>query len=237
MRLKGNSDKLEAFRAGDRQVLGEIYREHVEGVEQMLRSGFSFTSGDKAVRFQGFDEPFRLQEAVQEAFIHAFRESARQAYDGQRAYRPYLMQIVRNRLIDKFRSQQVEDRLFVKLGDVKYDEESEAEAMDRLSGAPPKVSPELESLRSQVGDVLARFIDEQDDADQKVIRMYLLGELTQNEMADELGESRNDVRKRIRQLRERLLKTLKSEGIIGKLEVSEVFQAVTLVMALIGDVT
>ena len=64
--------------------------------------------------------------------------------------------------------------------------------------------------------------------------MYLLGELTQNAMADELGESRNDVRKRIRQLRERLLRTLKSEGIIGKLEVSEVFQAITLVMAILA---
>ncbi len=234
MRLKGNSDKLEAFRAGDRQVLGEIYREHVEDVEAMLRRGFSFTSGDKSVRFQGFDEPFRLQEAVQESFVHAFRESARQAYDGERSYRPYLMQIVRNRLIDKFRSQQVESRLFVRLGDVKYDEESEAEAMDRLSGAPPEVSPELESLRNQIGEVLAGFVSEQDESDQKVIRMYLLGELTQHAMADELGESRNDVRKRIRGLRKRLLRTLKSEGIIGELEVSEVFQAITLVMAILA---
>ena len=234
MRLKGNSDKLEAFRAGDRQLLGEIYRAYVDDVEAMLRRGFSFSSGDKAVRFRGFDEPFRLQEAVQESFVHAFREGARQAYDGQRAYRPYLMQIVRNRLIDRFRSEQVENRLFVNLGDVKYDEESEAEAMDRLSGAPPEVSPEIESLRNQIGDVLEAFVEEQDEADQKVIRMYLLGELTQHAMADELGESRNDVRKRIRQLRARLLRKLKSEGIIGKLEVSEVFQAVTLVMAILA---
>jgi DNA-directed RNA polymerase sigma subunit (sigma70/sigma32) len=63
--------------------------------------------------------------------------------------------------------------------------------------------------------------------------MYLLGDLTQHAMADELGESRNDVRKRIRQLRTRLLRKLKSEDIIGELEVSEVFQAVTLVMALL----
>jgi RNA polymerase sigma factor (sigma-70 family) len=233
MRLKGNSDKLEAFRAGDRQVLGEIYREHVDDVEKMLRNGFSFTSGDKAVRFQGFDEPFQLQEAIQESFVHAFRESAREAYDGERAYRPYLMQIVRNRLIDRFRSEQVESRLFVKLGDVKYDEESEAEAMDRLSGAPAEVSPELEALRSQIGEVLQAFVEEQDDEDRKVIEMYLLGDLTQHAMADELGESRNDVRKRIRQLRTRLLRKLKSEDIIGELEVSEVFQAVTLVMALL----
>lgn len=232
MRLKGNSDKLEAFRAGDRQLLGDIYRAHVEDVEQMLRRGFSFSSGQKTVRFTGFDEPFRLQEAVQESFVHAFREDARRAYDGERAYQPYLMQIVRNRLIDRFRSQQVESRLFVKLGDVKYDEESEAEAMDRLSGAPPEVSPELDSLRNQVGEVLAAFVGEQDEEDQKVIRMYLLGDLTQHAMADELGESRNDVRKRIRQLRERLLKRLKSEGIIGKLEVSEVFQALIVMMTI-----
>ena len=31
--------------------------------------------------------------------------------------------------------------------------------MDRLSGAPPEVSPELESLRNQVGEVLAGFVD------------------------------------------------------------------------------
>ena len=227
MALLDSSESLEAFRRGDRAVLGAVYREYVGQVEAMLRSGFTFTSQGATVRFRGIREPFRLQEAIQESFIKAFRQSARESYDGSRAYGPYLMTIARNLIIDDYRRRRLESELFVRLGDVSFDGEADADALGRLSAQPDGPSPEASVWRRQLSEALSAFVTDLDEIDGRILREHLLGSQTQQGMADELGISRNDVRKHIRLLRERLLRHLKSEGIIGNLEVAEVMQAVT----------
>jgi RNA polymerase sigma factor (sigma-70 family) len=244
MELLDSSESIEAFRRGDRDVLAEVYRHYVGDVERMLRGGFTFTSQGETVRFRGITQPFRLQEVVQESFIHAFRDKARQSYDESRAFRPFLLTIVRNLLIDRYRRRRLESELFVHLGDMAYDDESEHEVLGRLSGqsgagqsAGPageqaSPSPEAAAWQGQMAAALETFLAQLDPVDTQILEEHLLGSQTQQGMADELGVSRNDVRKRIRQLRKALLRHLKSEDIIGDLDVAEAMRAVTTLIAL-----
>jgi RNA polymerase sigma factor (sigma-70 family) len=231
MELKDNDRLAEAYRQGDREVLGQLYRAWRDDVEAMLRGGFTFTSDGRTVRFQGYDEPFRLQEALQDAFIHAFKERVRQNYDPSRSFRPYLMTVIRNHLIDKFRRRQLESELFVAAEDVAAEDESGTAAMDRLgqqsASNTQDASPETEAMREEVGQALQSFVEELDEIDAEILRHYLLGEMTQHEMADHLDTDRNTVRKHIRMIRRSLLGHLKRRDLIGTSDVESLLDTLS----------
>lgn len=235
MELKGNEELAEQFRRGDREVLSRLYESYHDDIEQMLRGGFTFTSDGETIRFQGFHEPFRLQEAVQDAFIHAFRERVRHGYDPSRSYRPYLMTVVRNHMLDRFRRRQLEQNLFVAADAVAEEDESGQQVIDRIgddSDADP--SPENETMRRELAGLLRNFLDELDSEDRAIVRHHMLGEMTQHEMADHLETNRNRVRKRIRMIRKQLLGYLKREGFVGDSDVDGVLDAVSK-LGLIGE--
>lgn len=225
MELKGNPDLVERFRRGDREVLTELYRAHVDEIRLVLQHGFSFSSRGESVRFRGFKEPFRLQEVLQEVFVHAFREKARMAYDPSQPYRPFLVTIARNWVIDRHRKERTEAALFVSVGVIAGENEGLEEAMDRHAVREEPDSPEMEIYRRQLSETLQRFVAGLDEEDSVVLQRHLMGELTQQEVADALGTDRNDVRKRIRLMRERLLRHLKREGFIGSLDPAEVLSS------------
>lgn len=182
------------------------------------------------MRFRGVYEPFRLQESVQAAFIHAFRKSAREAYDGSRPYRPFLLGIVRNFIIDEFRKEQTLAKYVVLVDDFATEGESTEEVMNRVSEATAAPSPELEAMRSQLSASLQTFVDGLDEIERVLLERHLMGELSQRAIADELGIDRNEIRKHVRTMRERLLKHLKSQGFISTLDPSEVLNLTLLVL-------
>ena len=221
MELKGDPQRIEAFRRGDKQVLTELYRAHVSSVERFIRSGFTFSSRGKTIRFNGFYEPFRVQETLQDAFLKAFKKEAREGYDGSKPWRPYLMMIVRNHVIDQFRSSRTEQRYFVALADIGGSTETENETLERLQVDREANSPEMTAFRSQLGGVLKIFMDELDPMDMEVVQRHMLGDMTQQQLAEHLGESRNDVRKRIKSIRAKLLRHLKTQGVIKDLDAKQ----------------
>jgi RNA polymerase sigma-70 factor (ECF subfamily) len=85
------ADLLRGFRRGDRAALERVYRDHFDEVESLVRRGLA--SFNKL-------SPANLEDVVQEVFIRAFSDMARAAYDGQRAYGPYVSTIARNVLHD-----------------------------------------------------------------------------------------------------------------------------------------
>jgi DNA-directed RNA polymerase specialized sigma24 family protein len=93
--FRENPDLLPAFRAGRRDVLERLYWATVERVEHIVRHGFWAASSGKRVPGVTASE---VGDVVQEVFVRAFGERARNSYDGLREYTPYLSKIARNAL-------------------------------------------------------------------------------------------------------------------------------------------
>ncbi|MBL4632534.1 MAG: sigma-70 family RNA polymerase sigma factor [Kofleriaceae bacterium] len=90
---------LEAFRRGEREAMGTVYKRFVGDVETLTRRGF--TQSARRIGGARIDEQAEL---VQETFVRAFADRARSSFDGLRPYRPYLLRITRNLMIDRLRS-------------------------------------------------------------------------------------------------------------------------------------
>ena len=229
MQLHDRAEDLDAFRRGDKAALTALYHAHVHQVMALARHGFTFTSQGKTLRFCGFDEPSTLQEVVQSAFLKAFSAPARQRYDGQRPYLPYLLTIAKNHFMDEVRRAKTEAKYIVSI-DALHDPHHAPRLVEPGSTLArddqQADSPERQATTRQLQQSLARFLDGLDEADAALVQLHLLGGCSQDEIAAHLGESRNDVRRRIKLLRLRLLRHLKAQGFIAHLEPSEVFQSV-----------
>ena len=86
--LRQTADLLEAFRAGQRQAMADVYWAYVSRVESYLRR---------------LAQPKDIPDLVQEVFTRAFSEAGRRGYDGVRDYAPYLVTIARNLVVDRAR--------------------------------------------------------------------------------------------------------------------------------------
>ena len=70
-------------------------------------SAASASRRGRTLRFGGYAQPFDLDNALQETFVRAFKESARVGYDGLHPYKNYLLAIARNLVLDEFRNREV----------------------------------------------------------------------------------------------------------------------------------
>lgn len=209
--------KLADFRRGERSTLSQVYQSHVQEVAKMLSFGFSFQSGGELIRFHGMRAPSDLHEVLQDTFVRAFAPSARQAYDASRPFGPYLKQIAKNAVVDGFRKKALDGRYFVTIGRLVHEGESDEEAIGRLA-EDREPNPEDLAARAQLAGLVARFVDTLDDEDRRIVADHLVGDLSQAQMAEAMGVDRNEVRRRLKTIRERLLRFLKSEGAIAELD-------------------
>ena len=95
-----NRPLLDAFRRGERAALAQVFGAYVDDVATLVGRGFFL---DGAVRVPGTGSTDALHDLVQDVFVRALAEKARLAYDGLRPYRPYLLRITKNVLIDRAR--------------------------------------------------------------------------------------------------------------------------------------
>ena len=101
----GDEDLLRRFRAGDRQALSTVYWHYVDAVELFLRRCLA------GAQRRGWRPDAELADIMQDVFVKAFSERARIAYDPAREYRPFLLTIARNVLVDRLRTSAREVRL------------------------------------------------------------------------------------------------------------------------------
>jgi RNA polymerase sigma-70 factor (ECF subfamily) len=192
--LRDDRAWLAAFRAGDHRALERVYRAHVNEVAQLLRRGFSFQNQEGTYRFRGYRSEFDLENALQEAFLRAFSERARLAYDGLRPYGAYLAAIVRNVVIDAFRRLAKEAGTFV------------AEREDD----PPAPASDLEA--EELGRLLVGALNGLEAADRELYEIRFTRGLSQREAARALGLSRIQIRRRENRVKRRLLEALRAGG-------------------------
>ncbi len=95
MLFRERQELLLPFREGDKSALEAVYRRYVRLVETVLREG------TRVGQSRVFTNDVEVQkDLVHDVFARAFSVRARMGYDGIREYRPYLLTIARNVLVD-----------------------------------------------------------------------------------------------------------------------------------------
>jgi RNA polymerase sigma-70 factor (ECF subfamily) len=133
-----------SYRSGDLLAFKELYRRHSQGL----------------YRFIAWRCPRRdwVDEIVQDAWANL--HAARASYQPQAAFRTYLYQIARNRLIDLLRMKEAQP-VNEAAGD---DEESEVERLADEHGASPQVSLEKKQQIALLHDAIRLLPAEQKEA-------------------------------------------------------------------------
>jgi RNA polymerase sigma factor (sigma-70 family) len=92
-----DKELLRRFRAGDRQALATVYWHYFDTVAVLLRR--CLAAADR----RGWSPQADVADVLQDVFVKAFAERVRLVYDDRREYRPFLMAIARNTLVDHLR--------------------------------------------------------------------------------------------------------------------------------------
>lgn len=185
----GRRELLDAFRRGERSALGEVYAAYVGEVGRLLQRGCRLGGGHSV---PGVRDPQRHRDLLQETFLKAFAPAARQAYDGLRDYRPYLLRIARNLLVDEARTGgrlvPVEDPM------------GEVEILDEA----PEETMEWRRLRAATLQYCAGIAGPLRD----FVRLRFEEDLSQRDVAEKLSVTRRQVRTWEDQVREGLRRHL-----------------------------
>jgi RNA polymerase sigma factor (sigma-70 family) len=194
-----NRALLDRFRRGERSALSEVYYRYVDEVATLARRGFTIESiGHVYVRGTGRDGE---RELVQETFAKAFSEKARAAFDGLSPYRPYLLRITKNLMIDRFRADK--RQAGVELDAVNVDEGQLAE---------PEQPPDLHWKKLHAA--ASEFIATLDPESRQLVTLRFDDELSQDDVAAKLGCSRRRVRTVEEKVQAELRSWLKKRGFL-----------------------
>lgn len=177
--FNGRRDRLDAFREGDRRTLTEVFHAYANDVSLMLRRGFRLERQQVAVR--GVGDVEREKDLLQEVFLRAFSERARLAFNPLLPYRPYLLQIARNLLIDEARRQEG-----FRLAEVTQEELELAPSLEL--GADEEL--EWRKLKEATAEYCRSLSPEL----REFVRLRFETGLSQRDVASQLGVTRRKVR-------------------------------------------
>ncbi|HEY4056150.1 MAG TPA: sigma-70 family RNA polymerase sigma factor [Kofleriaceae bacterium] len=178
--LASDRDLLAAFRRGDAAALERVYRAYVDAVFRLVAGGFVVGAERKYV--SGEANRAAQQDLVQEVFVRAFAERARLAYDGLRPYRPFLLRITKNLMIDTSR------RTAARREDSVVDIDAVIERDAALTAAVP--DREWTELMAATRDFMAT----QSAEVRRYVELRFDDERPQLEVAREMGISRRRAR-------------------------------------------
>jgi len=207
--FENNRDLLARFRRGEREALEQVYEAFVNDVAILARRGFTIQSQDH-VYVTGADAEAE-KELVQESFVKAFGEKARFSFDGLRPYRPFLLRITKNLMIDRYRlcKKQRTRQGGRGIGDI--DELLERNA-DFGVFEDQDESLHWKRLEAATKDFLAKLDTESRD----VIHFRFENELSQDVVAKQLECSRRRVRTVEKRVQQQLKKHLKRLGLFDR---------------------
>ncbi|MBK6686821.1 MAG: sigma-70 family RNA polymerase sigma factor [Deltaproteobacteria bacterium] len=198
--LLGDRSLLDAFRRGDAQALTKIYYHHVDDVARLVRRGFVLDAQGGA-RVFGAPNADVERELVQETFLRAFSPAGRRAFDGLRPYRPYLLRIAKNLLIDRHRRRRPE---------VSLENWPEGAALD---AAP--LGPELEQSMDdrKLFEVTKVYLQALPAEEREIVRLRFEEGLSQDVVSAQLGVTRRRVRSVEESVQRGLERHLSSQGL------------------------
>ena len=184
--LLEHPELIEPFRNGERWATSMVYRVYMPGVEKRLLNGFPGVSG--------LEDPWLIDEALQEVFRRAFDPKALLAYDGKRDYAGYLAGIARNVLVDMHRLRARERPVPTR------DSSSELD----LPQGPRIAQPEERRFDPKSEELIAAWAAKLEEP----FRSYYIARFCSDDEApsqEDLGERLGIGRKRVRTIEERFI--------------------------------
>ena len=202
MLLAGDRALLQRFRQGDRNAMAMVFDHYAEPLARYLQRGASLEHAGGFQRLAGLRRD-ELHDVVSETFRRAFEERARLAYDGLAPYEHYLRRIARNLVIDRFRGNQRDGAI------------AEVDRSATQTTAAEVPSPEHEYQRAELTQLMASFLRTLDATERRFVELRYQQDLSQEEVAARLGQSRRWARSAEVELRRRLLGHLRGTGYLS----------------------
>lgn len=199
--FSGNRPLLDAFRQGHREALSSVYRAYVDEVATLIRRGFTVDAARVSV--PGVAEPQRQRDLIQDVFVRAFDERARLAYDGVSPFRPWLMRIAKNAVIDEWRKT---GRL------IALEDAAASKTVSELDAVLP-VSPEEEFTWEALRKATRAFCATLEPPLPRFVQLRFEEENSQADVAKALGVSRRQIRTWEEVVRRRLRRHLAALGL------------------------
>jgi RNA polymerase sigma factor (sigma-70 family) len=191
---------LEAFRRGEISALERVYRHYAPKVAIAVRRGFTVNGAAGPTLIRAATSQFESDGIVQEVFVRAFTERARNSYDGLRPYLDFLVGISRHIILDQGRRQGSREVL------------TDLTTGEWALADDPAPSAEETLVDTAARDLVRRFLDEQcDEKDRKLYLLRFQDDLAQEATAKEVGLTRIQIRRWETKFRARLLRFLKRE--------------------------
>lgn len=189
--LEQDRELLAAFRDGRPEILARIYYALVDDVFRVAALGFATANG--SIRPER--DPDEQRAIVQEVFVRAFAERARLAYDGLRPYRPYLLTIAKNVMIDRARTRSIEATRATVID------------VDTIIATDAAIHGEIEESaeQQQLRATAAAYVETLDDELRAFVRLRFDQDLSQADVAAQLGVTR----RRVRTLEDRVMTGLR----------------------------
>ena len=200
--LAAHQQLLPRFRAGDPEVLAQIYGCYIDDVRSWLRNGFTL-KGPPTRRVAGLQDKEAQQDVAQEVFLRAFSTRARLAYDGSRPFRPYLSQITRNIRLDHLRQYARASKLVASIANEYAPSVPLPVTGGLLEGDGLEPERALDWNRERAAT--ARFIHQLDPVSRRFALLRYVDELSQSEVASAMSLTRGC----LRTLERRLLASLR----------------------------
>jgi RNA polymerase sigma factor (sigma-70 family) len=200
----GNRALLDAFRRGERWALEVVYRHYVRQVDALIRRGFYIA--EKSVSIPGVHSAAEHLEHVQEVFVRAFTEAARLAYNALKLYRPYLLRIGKNLLVD--RARKIDRHVLGKIDDLHQTLASLPD--DALTlGQELDNDPEWQSAAAATREFIATL----PETERKFVELRFVLRQSQSDAGAALNLTRKQVRRKEELIRESLRTFLSARGL------------------------
>jgi RNA polymerase sigma-70 factor, ECF subfamily len=195
-----NKPLLEAFKSGGADAIRRVYRHYINDVERFVRAKLAAPGG----------VDFDLQrDVVQEIFIRAFSPNARLAFDGERPYKPYLLSISRNIVIDFVRKRGREGRhLYFSDGPLDAGPEIASD------GSPDRDRASEEMHWDRCWEASREYISGLDALTRRFVQLRFFEEMPQLDVADALGITRWKVRSLEGRVQKGLRRYLKQKNLV-----------------------
>lgn len=163
----------EEIRPSSEIDVAALYREHIDGVVRLLRSGFQYRVRGE-LRFARVQSTFDLEDVCHEAFKAFLDQCQKGNFDRDRPAGPYIRRIAVNIALRRIGKASREDLV---------------EVVETQSDPVEQPDPEVEEARRLVSEFKAGL----PELDQRIIEGCMVDGLSQSKVGRQLGLSRDQV--------------------------------------------